>query len=152
MAGCKEKKLSSGVETTLTATGDRVILKGDITELYCTDNKLTELNVQGLNNLTYLRCYNNQFKKLNVQGLTSLKVLDCYNNQLDKAAFTKLFNDLPKRTADDKAKCVLYAEIDGITELNYKDFTSDELQVIKNKKWKPLKQIGKQFTDTVAIE
>lgn len=131
MAGCKEKKLSSEVETTLTATGDRVILKGDITELYCTDNKLTGLHVQ---------------------GLTSLKVLDCYNNQLDKAAFTKLFNDLPKRTADDKAKCVLYAEIDGITELNYKDFTSDELQVIKNKKWKPLKQIGKQFTDTAAIE
>ncbi|UTY32932.1 Ig-like domain-containing protein [Treponema putidum] len=194
VAGCEENEpLSSGVQTTLTATGDRVILKGDITELYCTDNKLTELNaqglnnlkmlvcnnnqltklhVQGLNNLTYLncamnqlkelnvqglnnlktlRCYNNQLTKLNVQVLTNLKELWCYNNQLDKAAFTQLFNDLPKKKTNEDAQCVLYADISGITEGNYTDFTPDELQVIKNKKWKPLKQIGHQFYETAAI-
>lgn len=194
VAGCEENEpLSSGVQTTLTATGDRVILKGDITELYCTDNKLTglhvqglnnltnlkcnnnqltglhvqglnnltmldcgknqlkELNAQGLNNLKTLRCYNNQLTKLNVQVLTNLKELWCYNNQLDKAAFTQLFNDLPKKKTNEDAQCVLYADISGITEGNYTDFTPDELQVIKNKKWKPLKQIGHQFYETAAI-
>ena len=152
MAGCEENEpLSSGVQTTLTATGDRVILKGDITELYCTDNKLTELNAQGLNNLKMLVCNNNQLTKLHVQVLTNLKELWCYNNQLDKAAFTQLFNDLPKKKTNEDAQCILYADISGITEGNYTDFTPDELQVIKNKKWKPLKQIGHQFYETAAI-
>ncbi|MGI5065988.1 Ig-like domain-containing protein [Treponema putidum] len=194
VAGCEENEpLSSGVQTTLTATGDRVILKGDITELYCTDNKLTGLNAQGLNNLKMLVCNNNQLTKLHVQGLnnltmlecgknqlkelnaqglnnltdlwcndnqltelnaqvlTNLKELWCYNNQLDKAAFTQLFNDLPKKKTNEDAQCVLYADISGITEGNYTDFTPDELQVIKNKKWKPLKQIGHQFYETAAI-
>ena len=51
--GCKEATLASEAETTLTATGTRVVLKGKITELDCSGDyykigPLTALNMQGL--------------------------------------------------------------------------------------------------------
>ena len=106
--GCNETTLASDTETTLTATGTKVILKGKITELnldgaynnkqpltainvqgltalqglYCSYNQLTELNVQGLTALQGLSCVDNQLTELNVQGLTSLQMLFCYYNKL----------------------------------------------------------------------
>jgi len=80
--GCDETTLESGVDATLYAKGKTVILKGKITELYCTNNQLTELNVQGLTALQLLDCYNNQLVRLGVQGCTSLQQLQCSKNQL----------------------------------------------------------------------
>ena len=80
--GCNETTLKSDVETELHAKGTTVILKGKITELHCSDNKLTELNVQGLTSLQNLECYFNQLSELNVQGLTALHSLGCFGNQL----------------------------------------------------------------------
>ncbi|UTC58932.1 leucine-rich repeat domain-containing protein [Treponema sp. OMZ 305] len=104
--GCTETELTSGTETTLHAKSTRVILKGNITELNCNENKLTALNVQGLTALKELQCYGsygnkltaldvqgctaleclhcewNQLTALNVQGLTALQTLECYENQL----------------------------------------------------------------------
>ena len=39
--GCTETELTSGTQTVLQATGRRVILKGNITKLYCGSNQLT---------------------------------------------------------------------------------------------------------------
>ena len=85
--GCNEPTLASDTETTLTATGTKVVLKGNITEFNCSGvpkNKqsLTALNVQGLTALRDLRCSNNKLTELNVQGLTSLQELRCFGNQL----------------------------------------------------------------------
>ena len=80
--GCKETTLASGTTTTLTATGTRVVLKGKITELSCSDNKLTALNVQGLTYLQMIDCGSNQLTELNVEGCTSLKGLGCGDNKL----------------------------------------------------------------------
>ena len=80
--GCTETELTSGAQTVLRAKGTVVILKGKITELYCSDNQLTALNVLGLTALQGLVCYNNQLTALNVQGLTALKELYCGGNQL----------------------------------------------------------------------
>lgn len=80
--GCDETTLESGVDATLYAKGKTVILKGKITELYCTNNQLTELNVQGLTALQLLDCYNNQLVRLGVQDCTSLQQLQCSKNQL----------------------------------------------------------------------
>ena len=75
-------KLTIGV-TAVTSDGSAVaVLKGNIIKLYCYNNQLTALNVQGLTALQRLDCYNNQLTALNVQGLTALQKLDCYNNQL----------------------------------------------------------------------
>ena len=80
--GCTEKTLASGTETTLHAQGTAVILKGKITALYCQDNQLTALNVQGLNALQGLNCIDNQLTSLNTQGLSALQWLFCQGNQL----------------------------------------------------------------------
>ena len=145
--GCAETTLKSDVWTELHAKGTTVTLKGKITELNCSDNKLTELNVQGLtalqkldcfyNELTelnvqdltklqVLHCYYNKLTELNVQGLTSLQVLYCDRNKLNVEAMTKLLNALPAREASDDAKAILYNEGTSEVEGNCKDFTQSE--------------------------
>ena len=83
--GCTETALSNDTDTVLHATGTTVILKGNITALFCAgdtfdSNKLTALNVQGLPDLELLDCRNNNLTSLDVHGLTSLKNLDCAGN------------------------------------------------------------------------
>ena len=145
--GCTETELTSGAQTVLRAKGTVVILKDKITELYCSENQLTELNVQGLtalktlscwgNQLTalnvqgltaleWLSCSKNQLTELNVQGLTALQELYCNSNQLNADAFKKLFTDLPARQDSDDAKCILYTEETGVTEGNHTDFTAPQ--------------------------
>ena len=85
MEGCTETALSNYGDTVLHATGTTVILKGNITRLFCAgdtfdSNKLTALNVQGLPDLELLDCRNNNLTSLDVHGLTSLKNLDCAGN------------------------------------------------------------------------
>jgi len=81
--GCTETTLANRTGTELHATGTKVILKGNITELNCGDNNLTALNVQGLTALQELYCGGNQITELNVQGCASLQKLECfYNEQL----------------------------------------------------------------------
>ena len=146
--GCTETELTSGAQTVLHAKGRRVILKGNIIELYCGSNQLTALNVQGLTALKWLYCYNNQLTALNVQGLTALERLDCYGNRLTADAFKKLFDDLPVRAEGNNAKCILYIEQTGVTEGNHTDFTAppDLAAAFNNaktvKKWKMYKWNG----------
>lgn len=83
--GCTETALSNYENTVLHATGTTVILKGNITRLFCANDtfdssKLTALNVQGLPDLELLDCRNNNLTSLDVHGLTSLKTLDCAGN------------------------------------------------------------------------
>ena len=80
--GCTETTLANVTEAELHAKGTTVILKGNITELICSRNQLTGLNVQGLTKLQVLHCYYNQLPELNVQGCTSLKELLCGWNHL----------------------------------------------------------------------
>ena len=111
--------------------------------LRCYGNLLTTLDVQGLSALVILSCGNNKLTELNVQGCTALKSLFCVGNKLTADVFTKLFNDLPQRTANAGAECHLYFE--SVTEGNHKDFTSpgelktafDNAKTVKN--WKMYK-------------
>ena len=82
--GSTETELTSGnsTYTVLHAQGRRVILKGKITELYCDNNQLTALDVQGCTALKELWCWKNQLTALDVQGLTALQSLVCVYNQL----------------------------------------------------------------------
>ena len=111
----------------------------------CRTNELTALNVQGLNALEYLDCRenrltflnmrecvsleklycrHNRFAALDLRGLRALKKLNCSNNRLDAAAFIKIFNELPERTAADNAECWLYTEANDSSEFNCSDFSS----------------------------
>ncbi|MGP1520855.1 MAG: InlB B-repeat-containing protein [Treponema sp.] len=142
--GCTETTLKSNRYTELHAKRTKVIIKGKITELYCWNNQLTELNMQGLTSLQKLYCWDNQLTALNVQGLTSLQELSCsYNqlialnvqgcaslkklichvNQLNAQAMTEVLNALPARVAGDDAKAILYTERTDENESNCKDFS-----------------------------
>ena len=162
--GCKETTLASNIYTLteLHATGTVVILKGKITEIWCSDNQLTSLNVQGLttlqelycarNQLTELnvqgctslqrlQCFGNQLPELNVQGLTALRELSCYGNQIKAKAMTALLNALSTRKASDYAEAVLYTEETGKVEGNCKDFSQPAelkaaLDGAKSKNWR----------------
>ena len=52
--------------------------------LQCDNNQLTRLDLSGLTNLQHLECGRNQLTDLNISGLTSLRYLHCSNNQLTK--------------------------------------------------------------------
>ena len=111
--GCNETTLASGTRTTLLAKGTKVILKGNITELSCSDNKLTSLNVQGLTALQKLSCGGNKLTELNVQGLTALQELWCSGNQLPELNVQGL-------TALQKLECWK----NQLTELNVQGLTA----------------------------
>ncbi|MDR2497372.1 MAG: hypothetical protein LBD21_09630 [Tannerellaceae bacterium] len=53
-----------------------------LTELGCTHNKLTKLDVSALNKLTELRCESNKLTELDVSMLNKLETLNCRSNQL----------------------------------------------------------------------
>ena len=80
--GCTVTELPSDEETILTATGTKVVLKGDITELDCSSNELTALDVRGLTALQTLYCDNNLLTSIDLHGLTALQTLYCDNNRL----------------------------------------------------------------------
>ena len=53
-----------------------------LTDLRCSSNQLTSLDVSQNTALTYLNCISNQLTSLDVTQNTALTGLDCYNNQL----------------------------------------------------------------------
>ena len=167
VSNCDEGTLANNTETELNANSSTITLKGKITELYCSGNELTQLDVrdlaalqtldcsknklnylyvkdyvEGLSALQTLDCSINQLTELNVQGCSALKKLNCIGNKLNAQAMTKLLNALPNREASDGAKAVLYTEK---TEENCKDFTQPaELKTAfdgaKSRLWKLQKE------------
>ncbi|MGI5074080.1 leucine-rich repeat domain-containing protein [Treponema vincentii] len=94
-------------------------------KLDCKDNQLASLDVSGLTVLQELYCNNNQLTELNVSGCTALQHIECYYNRLKAEVFTKLFTDLPTRTASDGAQAILYVE-QTVYEKNCTNFTTPE--------------------------
>ena len=116
--GCNEETLASNTETTLTATGTTVILKGKITELdvsgaYGNKQPLVALNVQGLIYLQALGCEYNQLTELNVEGCTSLKGLGCGDNKLTRLNLRGL-----------TSLQTLFCGSNQLTSLNVQDLTA----------------------------
>ena len=132
--GCNETTLASGTRTTLLAKGTKVILKGNITGLSCSDNQLTSLNVQGLTALQKLSCGGNKLTELNVQGLTALQELWCSGNQLPElnvqglTALQKLECRDNQLTALNVQGCTSLQKLDcwknQLTELNVQSCTA----------------------------
>lgn len=60
-----------------------------LTELYCNDNQLTNLDVSDANVLGALYCQNNQLTSLSVSKSTVLSYLICFSNQLTSLDVSK---------------------------------------------------------------
>ena len=136
--GCTETRLKSDEETELHAKGTRVILKGKITELYCSKNKLTALNVQGLTALERLDCESNQLPALNVQALTAFKKLKCAWNALTSLNVQGL-------TALKELKCgrnkLTALNVQGLTALERLDCSKNKLPALNVQGLNALKEL-----------
>ena len=85
--------------------------------LDCSENGLTNLNVSGCTSLTELNCRDNQLTNLNVSGCTSLTELICYKNKLTAldvsgcTALTKLYCCENQLITLDVSGCTLLTEL-----------------------------------------
>ena len=95
-----------------------ITIRGDVTELNCSWNQLTSLDVSKNTALTGLYCYNNQLTSLDVSKNTALKVLDCSYNQLtsldlsQNTALTGLYGGQNQLTSLDVLKDTALTELD----------------------------------------
>ena len=82
-----------------------------LTELDCSSNQLTSLDVSKNSSLTHLECDSNQLTSLDVSGCTALTYLDCHNNQLSSLdvsgcmALTYLYCEENQLTSLDVRRC-----------------------------------------------
>jgi Leucine-rich repeat (LRR) protein len=79
----------------------------ELTELYCSSNQLTSLDVSKNPKLTKIDCSSNQLTSLNINGCTKLGEIPYYysvvsidDNQLSAAALNEIFTALPVITSN----------------------------------------------------
>lgn len=70
-------------------TSQTITIRGDVTELDCSDNELISLNVSKNTALTRLDCSNNKLTSLDVSKDTALTRLWCFGNQLTSLDVSK---------------------------------------------------------------
>lgn len=85
--GVAESGSFSGKQT-LTLTKQTVTIKGDVGELTCSGNQITELNSNEGNPITYLDCSNNEIKALILKNHKALSQLHCQQNKLETLDLT----------------------------------------------------------------
>jgi len=72
-----------------TIESQTITIRGDVTELNCSWNQLTSLDVSGSSSLRTLDCSYNQLTSLDVSGSSSLRTLDCSYSQLTSLNVSK---------------------------------------------------------------
>ena len=148
--GCNETTLASDVETTLNAKGTKVILKGKITELDCSLNKLTALNVQGLTALQKLDCSRNQFVKLNASGLTALQNLDCSWNHWIKSLNIQGLTSLQELSCNHNALTEL--DLQGLTALQKLKCSVNKLDKLNVQGLTSLQRLECDYNGIIALD
>ena len=148
--GCNETTLASDVETTLNAKGTKVILKGKITELDCSLNKLTALNVQSLTALQKLDCSRNQFVKLNVSGLTALQNLDCSWNHWIKSLNIQGLTSLQELSCNHNALTEL--DLQGLTALQKLKCSVNKLDKLNVQGLTSLQRLECEYNEIIALD
>ena len=140
---------------TYTLKSQTVIIRGDVTRLFCGENQLTALDVSkntaltdlrcGMNQLTALDvskntaltklyCCNNQLKALDVSKNTELESVYCHGNQIKGEEMTRLVNSLPDRTGKE-AGAIVVVQSDAVSNRCLKSHVA----IAKGKNWKSFK-------------
>lgn len=100
-----------------------------ITQLYCSKNSLTSLDLRKNTKLKLLKCNNNKLTSLNISGITTITTLNCDTNSLsslDVSKLTSLTNlqcrnnkltslDVSKNTNLDKLYCGTNSNLKTLT-------------------------------------
>ena len=81
--GVHEKRIfTDGSAHTYTLAGTQITIRGNVTELDCSKNQLTNLDLSKCNSLWTLRCSDNKLTSLNASGSSLLTEINCSSNQL----------------------------------------------------------------------
>ena len=95
--------------------------------------------------MTELWCYNNQLSSLSVQGCTALTQLLCYQNKISGSGMTTLVNSLPTRSASAPGMMYVVAKSNEANTM-----TAAQISTARSKYWYPKKQEGYTWVDLTA--
>ena len=113
-----------------------ITIRGDVTELNCSWNQLTSLDVSKNIALTELYCSNNQLTSLNVSRCARLNTLYCDSNRINGKAMNKLENSLPNRRRKSSGAILL---VDNSPEKRDKNRCSPaDVTISEKKNWSVL--------------
>ena len=129
-------------------TSQTVTIRGHVTSLGCSDNRLTSLDVSGCTSLTNLDCSNNWQTSLDVSGCTALTKLDCFGNEL-----TSL--DLSKNTALTELDCssnkLTSLDVSGCTALTKLDCNENQLTSLNVSSCTALTELSCRYNQLTSL-
>ena len=94
--GVKGVPETDGKPHQYTLLSQDVTIRGYVTKLHCSGNKLTSLDLSTTVPLVELDCSNNQLTTLDVSQNAALTSLACYRNQIKGEAMAQLIKGLPQ--------------------------------------------------------
>ena len=134
--GVKELPQLGKDKKNYTLTSQTITFHGDVTKLFCFENKLTSLDVSKNIALTELYCSNNQLTSLNVSRCARLNTLYCDSNRINGKAMNKLENSLPNRRRKSSGAILL---VDNSPEKRDKNRCSPaDVTISEKKNWSVL--------------
>ena len=96
--GVHEKRIfTDGSKHTYTLAGTQITIRGNVSELDCSANQITNLDLSRCNSLCTLRCSDNRLTNVDVSRCSLLTYLNCSGNQINGENMTRLVNSLPDR-------------------------------------------------------
>ncbi|WP_299369278.1 hypothetical protein [uncultured Porphyromonas sp.] len=130
--GVKETLQTEDRVVYCTLTSQTITIRGDVTELDCSDNQLTSLDVSKNTSLTDLDCFNNQLMSLDVSKNTALTTLYCFDNQLTSLNVSKNRALTTLSCGGNQLTSLDLSKNTALTELNCPDNQLTSLDVSKN--------------------
>ena len=154
--GVKGVPETDGKPHQYTLLSQDVTIRGYVTKLHCSGNKLTSLDLSTTVPLVELDCSNNQLTTLDVSHNAAVTSLACYRNQIKGEAMAQLIKGLPQlplrsthlfgivSNAADEGNVFLKADVERVQDKGWSPMKWDE----KRHQYEPY--AGKE-TETFAV-
>ena len=136
--GVKGVPVTDGKPHQYTLISQDVTIRGYVTKLHCSGNKLTSLDLSTTVPLVELDCSNNQLTALDVSQNAAVTSLSCYRNQIKGDAMAQLLKGLPQlplrsthlfgivSNAADEGNVFLKADVERVREKGWSPMKWDE--------------------------
>ncbi len=138
--GVKGVPVTDGKPHQYTLLSQDVTIRGYVTKLHCSGNKLTSLDLSTTVPLVELDCSNNQLTALDVSQNAAVTSLACYRNQIKGEAMAQLIKGLPQlplrsthlfgivSNAADEGNVFLKADVERVQDKGWSPMKWDEMR------------------------
>ena len=133
--GVKGVPETDGKPHQYTLLSQDVTIRGYVTKLHCSGNKLTSLDLSTTVPLVELDCSNNQLTTLDVSQNAALTSLACYRNQIKGEAMAQLIKGLPQLPL--RSTHLFGIVSNAADEGNV--FLKADVERVRDKGWSPMK-------------